>query len=151
MKIAGLIILYFLGAVAGYFVLGYTLAILGIAALPLFHLQSKINANYGIIQKTYDPNNVIYNYEWFKSRYEAIQAIDVKIANAQQAESDYNSQLPKDRTIWSYALQTESGRLHSVVLGLQNQKQDLVAEYNARAKEANRNIFMNNLPLYIQL
>ena len=120
-------------------------------ALPLFSLQTKVNSAQGIITKTYDANNAIYNYDWFKERYQAIQAIDIQISNAQQAETQYNTGLPADRTTWGYTIQTESARLHSVVLGLENQNQSIVAEYNARASEVNRNIFQNSLPTFIQL
>src|SRR5258706_13725438 len=151
MKIAGILLGSFIGFLGLYFVLGYTFAALNIIALPLFSLQTKVNSAYGIIQKTYNPDNAIYNYEWFKERYQAIQAIDVQIADAQESEDVYNGRLPKDETTWGYAQQTESARLHSVVLGLKNQKQDLVAVYNARAGEVNRNIFINDLPTFIKL
>ncbi len=151
MKTTGIIIASIGGFIVLYFVLGYTLAILGIAALPLFKLQSQVQTATGIIQKTYNADNAIYNYEWFKERYQAIQAIDVQIQNAQDSETSYNNGLPTDKTTWGYAVQTESARLHSVVLGLQNQKQNLVAEYNARASEVNRNIFQDNLPTFIKL
>lgn len=132
-----------------YLVLGYTLAAMNIIALPLFKLQTQINANYGVIQKTYDANNVIYNYEWFKQRYEDIQAIDTKITNAETSKTNFETSAgPRDK--WTFEDKTEDSRLGSVVLGLQNQKEDLIAEYNARAKESNRNIFQNNLPLFIQ-
>lgn len=146
MKYLGIII----GVVLGYFVLGYTLAVLGIIALPLFKLQTKVNTNYNIIQKTYNADNVIYNYEWFKDRYEAIQAIDTKIANAQASVDGFESSAG-DRANWTFEDKTEDSRLRSVVLGLKNQKEDLIAEYNSRAKQANRNIFQNNLPLFIDL
>lgn len=118
--------------------------------LPWFKFGTKVNTNQEIIQKTYDANNVIYNYEWFKERYEAISAIDVKIDNAQIAKDSFEKSAGA-RSSWTFEDKTEDSRLGAVVLGLQNQKQDLVAEYNARAKMANRNIFQNNLPLFIDL
>lgn len=151
MKYVGLGILGFFGFFIIYLILGYTLAAMGIIGLPLFKLQTQVHSAQGIIQKTYDPNNAIYNYDWFKERYQAIQAIDIQIQNAQQSEDDYNARLPKDETAWGYAQQTESARLHSVVLGLKQQKQSMVAEYNARAQEVNRNVFINGLPTFIQL
>lgn len=141
---------YLVVGLVAYFAVGYAAAGLGIIALPLFHLQTKVNTNYQLIQKTYDANNVIYNYEWFKSRYEAIQAIDPKISNAQASVTGFESSAGP-RSTWTFEDKTEDARLNSVVLGLQNQKQDLIAEYNARAKEANRNIFQNNLPTFINL
>lgn len=151
MKYVGLGVLGLFGFFILYLVLGYTLAAMNIIALPLFKLQTQIQSAQGIITKTYDPNNAIYNYDWFKERYQSIQALDTQIQQAQDSETSYNAALPADRTKWGYVEQTESARLHSVVLGLQQEKQSQVAEYNARAQEVNRNIFINGLPTFIQL
>lgn len=146
MKYVGIV----LGIIVLYFILGYSMAALNIIALPLFQLQSKVSTNYGIIQKTYNADNAIYNYEWFKERYEAIQAIDNKITIADQSVEGFKSSAG-DRSNWTFEDKTEDSRLHTVAQGLRSQKEDLVAEYNARAKMANRNIFQNNLPLFINL
>lgn len=146
MKYAGIA----LGVLVGYFVLGYTLVALNIVALPLFKLGTKVNTNYQIIQKTYDADNVIYNYEWFKQQYETIGALKTKIKNAQESVQAFESSAG-DRKSWTFEDKTEHARLQSVVLGLKNQLEDVVATYNARAKMANRNIFQENLPLFVGL
>jgi len=93
-----------------------------------------------IIEKTTDADNVIYNYEWFKQSYEDLQATDVKIKNAEaQIKSFEDSAGP--RKDWTFEDKTEHSRLNSVLLGLQNYREDLVAKYNARSKMANRKIF----------
>lgn len=143
------VIFAILGTLA-YFVVGYILVGLGIVALPLFRLQTKVGTNYEIIQKTYDADNVLYNYEWFKERYEAIQAVETKIAQAEQAKRDFDIQAGV-RTSWTFEDKTESSRLGAVFQGLKNYKEDIVAEYNARAKMANRNIFQDSLPMFISL
>lgn len=146
MKYVGIV----LGVIILYFVLGYTLAGLGILELPLFRLHSQIHMNRDVIQKTYNADNAIYNYEWFKERYEAIQAIDNKIKNAEIAKQDFETSAG-DRSQWTFEDKTEDARLSTVVLGLKQQREDLIAEYNARAKMANRNIFQDRLPLFINL
>lgn len=141
---------FLLLGIAGYFVIGYTLAVLGIVGLPLFTLQSKVATNYGIIEKTYNADNAVYNYEWFKSTYEAIGALENKIKNA-QTEVDNFVTSAGDRKDWTFEDKTEEARLKSVVLGLKNQREDLVANYNARAKMVNRSVFQDKLPLFISL
>src|SRR2546429_8735375 len=111
MKYVGLGIAGFFGFLVLTLILGYVLTAFNLISLPWLKFNSQVNMNGDIIQKTYNANNAIYNYEWFKERYEAIQAIDNKIANAKQAENDYNAALPKDRTTWSYVEQMESARL----------------------------------------
>ena len=140
----------FFAVLAGYLVLGYTLVAFNIIALPLFKLGTKVNTNYQIIQKTYDADNVIYNYEWFKQRYESIGALKTKIKNAQASVEAFESSAGP-RKDWTFEDKTEDARLQSVVLGLKNQLEDITAEYNARAKMVNRNIFQDNLPLFVVL
>ncbi len=146
-KIIGIVLL----SVAGYFILGYTLAALRIVALPLFKLNTQIDMNQQIIQRTYNANNAIYNYHWFQETKGSIDALANQITNAQQSLDDYESNLPKDRTQWTFEEQTEDSRLRSVVLGLKNQRESVVNEYNARAGEVDRSIFQNGLPMFIPL
>lgn len=125
-----------------FFVLGGVLMLLGVIALP-FHAAG------GIAARTLDPDNILYNYEWFKSTVQEVQAMEVQVGNAQRADSAFRAEAgPKP---WDYATSMEVGRLGSVVLGLQNQRQNLVAQYNARAQMANRAIFRtHDLPERLQ-
>lgn len=89
-----------------------------------------------IASKTFDADNVIYNYEWFRQQYQDVGAIDVKIATtaeaAQAADGD------------------EKVRLNSIVTGLKTKRAQMVADYNARGSMANRSIFIAGLPQQIQ-
>ena len=49
------------------------------------------------------------------------------------------------RADWTFEDKTEAARLAAIKQGLQSQYQDIVAEYNARSKMANRNIFKDGL------
>lgn len=118
--------------------------------LPLFKFETKVNTNEQIIQKTYDSDNVIYNYEWFKNQFEAINAIKGKINNADADITSFELSAGA-RSTWTFEDKTEDARLHTIATGLKNQYEDMVAQYNARAKMVNRNIFQNNLPLFIGL
>lgn len=93
-----------------------------------------------VINKTIDADNVIYNYEWFKRQHESIGAIDGKIAESDTAVRSYEESLG-DRKDWDREDKIEHSRLESVLLGLRQQREDMVAEYNARSRMANRNIF----------
>lgn len=93
-----------------------------------------------VINKTIDADNVIYNYEWFKQRYEDIQAIDAKIVFSSRAVAQFKEDAG-ERTDWKREDREEHSRLSSIKLGLEQQAADLVAEYNARSRMANRAIF----------
>ncbi len=93
-----------------------------------------------IIDKTIDADNVIYNYEWFKQRHQDVQAIDTKIEQANQAVNQFKDD-NGERSGWDMFDKQEYDRLNSVAIGLQQQRADIVAEYNARSRMANRSIF----------
>lgn len=99
-----------------------------------------VNAPVEIIEKTIDADNIIYNYEWFKQQNEDFTALKNKIAIAIQAENQFKNDAGP-RKDWTFEDKTEAARLNSIVIGLNNQLEDLVANYNARSKMANRNIF----------
>jgi len=122
-----------------------------IIILPLMGLGILIGGiNYGInlmsqpakiIEKTLDADNVISNYEWFKNTYHDIQATDIKISIAQEDIKNFNESAGS-RNKWTFEDKNESSRLSSVLTGLKNYRQDLTAQYNARAKMLNRKFFM---------
>lgn len=93
-----------------------------------------------IVNRTIDADNVLYNYEWFKQRYQDIQAVDAKVKSANLAVLGLKTELGS-RDEWKRQDREEVQRLSTIHLGLQHQRNDLVAEYNARSKMANRSIF----------
>lgn len=103
-----------------------------------------------VMRKTLDADNVIYNYEWFKRQREDVAAMDQKLAAAEASKAGFE-QSAGPRTSWKFDDRNEWNRLNAIELGLRNQRSDMVAEYNAKAKMANRNIFMSgDLPAELQ-
>lgn len=133
---------YFL---AGLFLLG-VVGVVGravrVAFLPVRVVDRSIQTTEGIIDKTLTADNAIYNYEWFKQQREDISSMEVKIIQAQRAVENFDT-LAGPRKDWTFEDKNESARLNAVKQGLQSQYQDMVATYNARAKMANRNIFLD--------
>lgn len=121
-----------------------------IFTLPFIRLESKVQTNEDIIKKTYNADNALAQYHYFKDTYEAIQADQNKIAQAKEAVTQFQAQAGP-RTEWTFEDKTEYSRLNAVVQGLQSHYEDLVAEYNAKAKSVDRAVFKDNLPLYIGL
>lgn len=103
-----------------------------------------------VLTKTFDADNMIYNYEWFKRQNQDVQAIGTKLTAAEQAQSIFE-QSAGSRDGWKFDDRTEWNRLNTIVLGLRNQRASMVAEYNARSEMANRSIFKTgDLPLTLQ-
>ena len=146
MKTAAIILVMF----AGLIVLGVTGTALKWAFLPWNQLNTKLESNYKIIQKTYDADNQIYNYHWFQERAGAIEATKAQIKQADLAASSFDN-LAGDRSKWTFEDKTESARLKAVAQGLRSHYENLVNEYNARANEADRSIFQDGLKTFFPL
>lgn len=98
-----------------------------------------------VITKTFDADNMIYNYEWFRQQDQDINAMDPKIANA-QAPLDAFVASAGPRSQWTTAMNSQFSQMQSQVTGLQNQKLSMIATYNARASMMNRSLFMVGTP-----
>lgn len=99
-----------------------------------------------IIDKTLDGGNIIFQYEWFKQTYEDYQAIGIKINTAASNMILFKEDLGP-RKDWDFEDKQEIARLNSILVGLQYQKEDIKAKYNARSKMLNRVLFKDkNLP-----
>lgn len=96
-----------------------------------------------VISKTLDADNMINNYEWYKTQYNDFKAINQKIKDAEGAVVKFKSDMGP-RKDWDYEDKTEASRLSSIVDGLKYQKADIVSAYNARSKMANRTLFKSN-------
>jgi len=134
----------------GVIFLAYLGTAFNLITLPWLKFDRKVQTNQDIITKTYNADNALYNYHWFKQQKEDIDATSNKVTQADRAVKDFEGSAgPRDK--WTFEDKTEDARLRAVAQGLRSHYEDLVAEYNARAKSADRAIFNDQLPLYIGL
>jgi len=136
-------------AIVAMIVLIVTIWALRYALLPVRTVTSQISGAEDIIDKTYDADNAIYNYEWFKTQYEKIEAEKEKLENLDTEIEDFVKLYGSDANVWDFETKRAHSRLTSTRLGLRNHLNDLIAEYNARSKMANRNIFQDKLPVHV--
>lgn len=133
-----------------FFGLLYLGTFLKLFTLPWLKFDTQVTQNAKIIEKTYDANNQIYNYHWFKEREGAIAATRAQIGIHQTALGDFQANAgPRDK--WTFEDKTEEARMRSVVNGLKSHLENLITEYNARANEADRAIFKDGLKTFIPL
>lgn len=111
-------------------------------------VTTQIDSAGAIIEKTYDADNAIYNYEWFKQQDADITAMIAVIQNTKRNMDDYKAMYgdPKE---WDWQTRQDYNSLNTKCLGQQNGYETLVNDYNARASMANRNVFQDKLPLHI--
>ena len=139
------ITLFFIGLI------GLSLAgmILRIVFFPANVATNMIDTAYDANNKIINADNAIYNYEWFKQKYQDIEATKRQLDNARKNLSSLTNSMG-DRTTWTFEDKTEIARLNAVVLGQENTLESQIGDYNARASMATRNIFEDHvLPNYI--
>lgn len=110
-----------------------TLSVANMLTLP-------VRAVSGVAERTFNADNMIYNYEWFKRQVQDVKAIDQKINAAELALKGFESHAG-DRANWKFDDRQEWSRLNNVLLGLTNQRAGMIAEYNAKTQMANRDLF----------
>lgn len=121
--------------------------IIGASAIGVITMPFRTGA--AIIERTFNADNVIRNYEWFKRQYQDIKAIDVKIKIADETKLSFE-QSAGNRETWKFEDRQEWNRLNNVSLGLKGQRASMVAEYNAKTQMANRDLFRtSDLPAEI--
>lgn len=140
MKYFGILVL----VVIGFFILWGLGIALGIASLPFHAASNIVDTEHGVIDRTLNADNALYNYEWFKEQAEAIRAQEKKIVIANEAVVSFET-AAGDRSTWTFEDKTEDSRLRAVAQGNRAHLEDMIAIYNARSKEANRNIFKDGL------
>lgn len=97
-----------------------------------------------VVDKVTDPDVMIHNYEWFKQQNTDYIAINSKIASAERSFERYKATAGEDQT---FVHQNEFARLNSIITGLENQRDDIISNYNAKSKMKTRNFLKDkNLP-----
>lgn len=145
-KMVGISIL----VIIGFLFVGALGTALNLFTIPWLKFNKQVQMNRDIVTKTYNADNALYNYHWFQERAQSIKATEAQIQNATDAKLAFELSAGT-RKDWTFEDKTEDSRLGAVVLGLKNQYQSIVAEYNARASEADRAIFKDELPLFFNL
>lgn len=128
-------------SVGGVLAVLVVLALLFLGGWALWAYSVGARTVTGVVERTMNADNVIYNYEWFKQEYQQIQAFDSQVVTAKQQVAEAEATPLKDR---DFRDKEELTRLRTVLQGLRNQRDSRVGEYNARARMANRNIFMGS-------
>lgn len=139
-------IFYAIIAIVGISIVG---GIMRVLFFPVNTANKLIDTAYEAQNKVLNADNAIYNYEWFKQKYQDIEASKKQLSNARASLSGFEASAGP-RSEWTFEDKGEHARLNTVVLGLQNNLESQIGDYNARASMATRNIFEDSvLPSYI--
>lgn len=136
--------------IVGFMALSVLATAFNLITIPWLTFSSKVQTNRDIVTKTFNADNALYNYHWFKERSEAIKALDTTIGQSVGASASFEASAGP-RSSWTFEDKSEFNRLNAVTLGQKAQYNSLVGEYNARAKEVDRAVFQDELPLFFNL
>jgi hypothetical protein len=123
----------------------FVLILLGAAGFVI-HMGSRPAQ---VVETITDPDRMIQTREWFKQTYEDISALPAQIATAEGALADFQKQAGP-RSEWTYQDKQEASQLHQTVTALRLHRQQLVAEYNAKAKSETRAFLAWGMPKEVQ-
>lgn len=122
---------------------------LGIITLPWHTVTAQVDSGHEIIEQTYEADNAIYNYEWFKTQYEDIKAQERKIQTTKNQIDEFKSVYGTNMSEWDTPTKQTYSQLQTTYTGQKGYYENLVADYNARSQMANRNIFKDGLPMSV--
>jgi len=134
-------VLITIAIIIGLLVAGFAVRII---FFPVHTASKLIETGYDVVDDTLNAENAIYNYEWFKRQKESIDATGKKLVIAKGAVATFKTDAG-NRSNWTFEDKGESARLSAVAQGIDSQLEDMIAEYNARTKMANRNIFQDGI------
>lgn len=102
-----------------------------------------------VAQQTFHADNVIYNYEWFHTRYAEWQTAGTN-AETKERELQRFLVLAGPANTWSVGVQREVSQLRVELSGLQAQRVSIANEYNSHVAMANRDLFRSrSLPEHL--
>lgn len=117
-----------------------------LAIYPLFVADKAVDTMYNVTSKTLNANNVIYNYEWFKDQYQAIESQRANLIITQDEYDLFINGLSADSNEWSKFQQQEEASLRNSLSASKKVLNQLIADYNAKSSMVNRSIFKEGLP-----
>jgi len=114
--------------------------------LPWFEER---DAGQEVVKQTYDAEQAIQNYEWFRQQYNDIQAQRATIENTYDELDRFYETWGEDPDEWSRTARERHSRIQQRITGNQNQLESLIGDYNARSQQANNELFKCHLPYQV--
>jgi hypothetical protein len=99
-----------------------------------------------IVEDTYDAEQAVQDYRWFRQQHNDIEAQRNQIENYYDQRERFYEIHGKDPDEWSRQAEVRHGRINDRITGSQNMLEQMVADYNARSDDATRELFKCNLP-----
>ena len=119
----------------------------GIFGIVKWGCNVAINSGKGVVEKTFQPENVIFNYEFFYDQYNGYIKLQNMLKTAEKQELDFLAISGDVISKWTDAEVFEYQRIQQHIVGIKNQIDECVSKYNSESSKINVKIFKDkNLP-----
>lgn len=135
-----------LALVMGAFIVLNVISFVWFPFLPWFEER---DAGQEVVEQTYDAEQAIQNYEWFRQQHNDIEAQRNIIDNNYDELDRFYSTYGENPDEWGRTAQERHSRIQQRITGNQNALEQMVAEYNARSEQANNALFKCHLPYQV--
>lgn len=138
------------GIIGGFIALAALGSALNLITIPWLKFDSKVNMERNIVTKTYNADNALATYHWFKEKAGSIKTAEQNITVALTAVKSFEESAGP-RKDWTFEDKGEHARLSAVYQGAVSYYNSVVNEYNAKASQEDKAIFKDELPLFFNL
>ncbi len=132
-------------------VLGFVIAVNIILYVwfPFLPWSEERQAGEEIAQDTFQSDQAVEEYEWFRQQYHDIDAQRSQVENSYDELDRFYEVHGDDPNEWSRQASERHNRIQERITGNQNMLDQMVADYNARSSMDNRELFKCHLPYQV--
>jgi hypothetical protein len=106
----------------------------------------------GVVDKTLNADNALFNYENFHNMYQGAKQQVVNIKNNEKSLTRLKETFGEDVSKWPKDTRQELYHTQQTIDGYKMQYERIASDYNADSKKFNRNLFKDkNLPFELPL
>jgi len=141
--------MWFIIALVAISVLGFVGKII---LFPAKVAQNAADTAYGVVDKTLNADNALFNYENFHNMYQGAKQQVVNIKNNEKSLNSLKETFGEDTSKWSKDTRQEYYHIKQTIDGYKMQYESIVSRYNADSQKFNRNLFKDkDLPYELPL
>jgi len=123
-----------------------------VVLFPVHVLDKTAETGYGIVDKTLNADNVLFNYEQFHDLYQGAKQQAVNITNSKNQISTFKETYGEDASKYTKDVRNDLSFQQQNLEGYLLQYQKIVSEFNSNSQKLNRELFKSKeLPYQLPL
>lgn len=112
-----------------------------IVLFPSYVANKAVDTGYGIVDKTMNADNALFNYEQYYDLYQGAKQQVMNINNCQKQIDNLKKTYGEDTSKWTKDIRNDFAFQQQTIEGYLMQYQKIVSEYNSNSQKLNRNLF----------